>query len=118
MGKVGEGPKEFITPMTNRYCVDNKLFAIDANGKTVGYLSIDSLINGQEPFCELSDKEKEMKMEKVDKDLYIKYTENGSENYFRTIIMGKNHRGVFILSLKLRNILVFMNLMIQLKDCF
>ena len=89
MGKVGEGPKEFITPMTNRYCVDNKLFAIDANGKTVGYLSIDSLINGQEPFCELSDKEKEMKLEKVDKDLYIKYTENGSENYFRTIINGQ-----------------------------
>lgn len=88
MGKVGEGPKEFITPMINRYCVDNKIFAVDANGKTVGFLSIDSLINGQEPFCEVSDTERKMKMEKMDHELYIETTKNGSETYFRSIIDG------------------------------
>ena len=89
MGKVGEGPEEFITPMINRYCVDNKIFAMDANGKTVGYLSIDSLINNQEPFCEISTKERDLKMNKMDHDLYIKTTDSGSDTYFRTIINGQ-----------------------------
>lgn len=89
MGKVGKGPKEFVTPVINRYCVDHKIFAIDANGRTVGYLSIDSLIDGKEPFCELSDKEKEMKMEKVDNELYKKSTDNGSDTYFQTIMNGQ-----------------------------
>lgn len=89
MGKVGEGPKEFVTPMINRYCVDNKIFAVDANGKNVGYLSIDSLINGQEPYCKVSDREQKMKMEKMDHELYIKTTDNGSETYFQTQINGQ-----------------------------
>lgn len=89
MGKVGEGPKEFVTPMINRYCVDNKIFAVDANGKNVGYLSIDSLINGQEPYCKLSDREQKMKMEKMDHELYINTTDDGSETYFRTIMNGQ-----------------------------
>lgn len=89
MGKIGEGPKEFVTPVINRYCVNHQIFAVDANGKTVGYLSIDSLINGKEPFCEVTSKENEMKMEKMDNDLYIKYTDDGSDAYFRTIIDGQ-----------------------------
>lgn len=89
MGKVGEGPKEFISPMINRYCVNHQIFAVDVNGKTVGYLSIDSLINGQEPFGKVTDRENEMKMEKMDHELYIKSTDNGSETYFRTIIDGQ-----------------------------
>lgn len=88
MGKVGKGPKEFVTPMINRYCVDNKIFAVDANGKTVGFLSIDSLINGQESFCEVSDTERELKMEKMDHGMYIETTKNGSETYFRSVIDG------------------------------
>lgn len=96
MGKVGEGPKEFVTPMINRYCVNNSIFAVDANGKTVGYLSIDSLINNKEPFCRVSDKEKEMKMEKMDHEMYISATENGSEMYFKTLINGqKSFWGVY-----------------------
>ncbi len=51
MGKVGEGPKEFVTPLINRYCINHQIFAVDANGRTAGYLSIDSLLNGKEPFC-------------------------------------------------------------------
>lgn len=89
MGKVGEGPKEFVTPMINRYCVDHRIFAMDANGKTVGYLSIDSLTKGKEPFCAMTDKENEMKMEKMGHDLYITSTDDGSESYFRTVIDGQ-----------------------------
>ena len=89
MGKIGEGPKEFVTPIINRYCVNHQIFAVDANGKTIGYLSIDSLINGKEPFSEVTDKENEMKMEKMDHNLYIKSTDNGSDAYFRTIIDGQ-----------------------------
>lgn len=89
MGKVGEGPKEFISPMINRYCVDNKILAKDANGKTVGYLSIDSLINNKEPFCKISSREQDLKMDKMDHDIYIKPTKRGSDTYFRTIISGQ-----------------------------
>lgn len=96
MGKVGQGPKEFVSPLINRYCVDNKIFALDANGKTVGYLSIDSLLNGQEPFCELSEREKNLKMDKLDHELYIKSTDRGSESYFQTLINGeKSFWGVY-----------------------
>ncbi len=89
MGKVGEGPKEFVTPVINRCCVNRQIFAVDANGKTVGYLSIDSLLSGKEPFCEVTGKEKEMKMEKMDHDLYIESTDDGSDVYFRTMINGQ-----------------------------
>ena len=89
MGKVGEGPKEFVTPMINRSCVDNKIFAMDANGNTVGYLSIDSLLSGKEPFCEVPEGEKELKMEKIDNNLYIKTTDNGADSYFKTLINNK-----------------------------
>lgn len=89
MGKVGKGPKEFVTPTIYRYCVDNKIFAVDANGKTAGYLSIDSLVNGKEPFCDIPDKEKELRMEKMDREMYIKTTKDGSETYFQTVVNGK-----------------------------
>ena len=40
MGKVGEGPREFITGGINGSCIDNCFFAVDANGKTRGFLSL------------------------------------------------------------------------------
>ncbi|WP_302614518.1 hypothetical protein [uncultured Bacteroides sp.] len=37
----------------------------------------------------MTGKEKEMKMEKMDHDLYIESTDDGSDTYFRTIINGQ-----------------------------
>lgn len=99
MGKIGEGPTEFVTPSISRHCIENNIIAKDANGNTAGYLSIDSLVNGKEPFRELPDSVKQLKMVKLDSGLYISRTEDGNENYFKSVINEKeSYWGVYPVS--------------------
>ena len=47
MGKQGQGPNEFITPIVSQLSYNRNIHTVDANGKTRGYLSIDSLLAGK-----------------------------------------------------------------------
>ena len=58
MGKVGEGPREFITGGINGSCIDNRFFAVDANGKTRGFLSLDSLSQSKDAFIPMTEEER------------------------------------------------------------
>lgn len=92
MGKVGEGPQEFVTGGVNGASIDNRLHALDINGKTEGFLSIDSLVQGKESFVPLTDQEKESRpaMPEFAKDLYISKTEDGAEHYFKAKLNGQD----------------------------
>ena len=63
--------QEFVSPLINRFSINRCIAAHDANGKTRGYLSIDSLIAGKEPFMSLSDFDRNIRMAKLDKQLYL-----------------------------------------------
>ena len=89
MGKIGEGPQEFVSPMVSRFSIDRQIFAQDANGNTVGYLSLDSLLLQRPPFVELSEFEKSLDMGKIDKGVYMANTEDGDVDYFRLNVNGK-----------------------------
>ena len=69
MGQKGEGPQEFVSPLINRFSINRCIAAHDANGKTRGYLSIDSLIVGKEPFMSLSDFDRNIRMAKLDEQV-------------------------------------------------
>lgn len=88
MGKVGEGPREFITGGINGSYIDNRFFAMDVNGKTRGFLSIDSLAQGKDPFMPLTEQEETSRpnMPEYAKNLYISRTENGEQYYFKAIL--------------------------------
>lgn len=92
MGKVGEGPQEFVTGGINGASIDNRLHAMDANGKTEGFLSIDNLVQGKEPFVPLTDQEKISRpaMPEFAKDLFIGKTEDGTEYYFNAKLNGQD----------------------------
>ena len=89
MGQKGEGPQEFVSPLINRFSINRCIAAHDANGKTRGYLSIDSLIVGKEPFMSLSDFDRNIRMAKLDEQLYLTETENGENDYFKVSSNGK-----------------------------
>lgn len=89
MGKVGEGPREFVTPTVNEISVDKQIFACDLNGNTAGYLSVDSLLLQRPPFVELSELEKSLDMGKIDKGVYMTNTKDGAADYFRLNVNGK-----------------------------
>lgn len=89
MGKVGEGPQEFVSPLVSRISIDGQVFAQDANGNTVGYLSLDSMLLQRPPFIELTEFEKTLKMNKIDKGVYMANTEDGDADYFRLNVDGK-----------------------------
>ena len=92
MGKVGEGPQEFITGGICPMAIDNRFFADDANGKTKGVLSLDSLILNKETFVPLSDSEQLSRpvMTELAKDLFVGITEDGDKDYFKVNIQGQN----------------------------
>ena len=75
MGKKGQGPLEFISPMTSDIVFNNELFVIDVNGKNSGYLSIDSLLAGKEPLVLSSEKDSLIRLigynTRLENDLYI-----------------------------------------------
>lgn len=91
MGKVGEGPSEFITGHVSSYYVNDCFYASDVNGNTRGFLSVDSLIAHKEPFLPLSEEEKVNRplMTELQKGVFIDITEDGEEHYFKTNIYGK-----------------------------
>lgn len=91
MGKVGEGPSEFITGGISSCYIDGRFFASDVNGNTRGFLSIDSLIAGKEPFAPLSKEEKEQRplMNELQRGVFVGVTEDVEEHYFKTNIHGK-----------------------------
>lgn len=91
MGKVGEGPREFITGVISGACINNRFLAIDINGNTKGFLSIDSLVQGKDAFVQLTEAEKTSRPQLTEyvKDLYIGSTEEGDEYYFKAILNGK-----------------------------
>lgn len=90
MGKVGEGPNEFITGGISVHCVGGRLFATDANGQNRGFLSVDSLVAGKEPFLPLdvAQWEARPKMTELQHDVFVKRTEDGDEAYFKANIRG------------------------------
>lgn len=88
MGKVGEGPNEFISGGISRFCINNMLSANDANGNTEGYLSIDSLLLHRNSFVGKSEHERESDFERLDTDVYLDRTEDGDPDYFKSIIGG------------------------------
>lgn len=91
MGQVGEGPSEFITGGIGTNCINNRFFASDANGNTNGFLSIDSLIAGGNPFIPLSEEEEKVRphMTELQQGVFIGITEDGEERYFRANIRGR-----------------------------
>lgn len=91
MGKVGEGPSEFITGGITSCYIDGRFYASDVNGNTRGFLSIDSLIAHKEPFIPLSEEKKANRplMTELQKGVFIGTTEDGEEHYFKTNIHGK-----------------------------
>ena len=91
MGKVGEGPFEFVTGEIGSNFVDNHFFAIDVNGNTCGFLSIDSLLVGKEPLILMSaeEKEKRPKMMELQKNVFVSLTEDEEEHHFKANIYGK-----------------------------
>lgn len=90
MGKVGEGPNEFITGGISVHCVGGRLFATDANGQNRGFLSVDSLVAGKEPFLPLdvAQREARPKMTELQHGVFVKRTEDGDEAYFKANIRG------------------------------
>ncbi|WP_291528967.1 hypothetical protein [Bacteroides sp. UBA939] len=92
MGKVGKGPREFITGGINMVAIDNLFFASDANGNTKGFLSLDSLVLQKETFIALSDSERVSRpqMSELSKGVFVGRTEDGDANYFKANIQGQN----------------------------
>lgn len=90
MGKVGEGPEEFVTGGISPYCIDNRFFATDANGKTKGYLSIDSLLQQKETFVPLTEIEESHRpsFSELEKGVFVGKTKDGNASYFTAIING------------------------------
>lgn len=91
MGKVGEGPNEFITGGISAHCIGGRLFATDANGQNRGFLSVDSLVAGKEPFRPLDFAQREVrpKMTELQHGVFVKRTEDGDEAYFKANIRGR-----------------------------
>lgn len=87
MGKQGQGPDEFITPMVSQLCYNCNVRAVDANGKTRGYLSIDSLLAGKKPLVRFVD-EKENDLYKVDDVTFVGYTEDEDPFYLKADVNG------------------------------
>ena len=91
MGKVGEGPREFITGGINGSCIDNRFFAVDANGKTRGFLSLDSLSQGKDAFIPMTEEERLSRpaMAEYAKNVYIGIADVGAEHCFETLLHGQ-----------------------------
>ena len=87
MGKQGQGPDEFITPMVSQLCYNCNVRAVDAKGKTRGYLSIDSLLAGKKPLVRFVD-EKENDLYKVDDVTFVGYTEDEDPFYLKADVNG------------------------------
>ena len=86
MGKQGQGPKEFVTPMTNDITFNNRIFAVDLNGKNSGYLSIDSLLAGKEPFILPSEEDFSIRNAgyhtRLENDIYIGVNKNETDKTY------------------------------------
>lgn len=95
MGKVGEGPEEFVTGGISPFCVNNRFFANDANGNTKGYLSLDSLLQQKNTFIALTDVTKASRPEgsEIANGIFVGRTEDGDEHYFNANIYG--HESAF-----------------------
>ena len=91
MGKVGEGPREFITGGINGSCIDNRFFAVDANGKTRGFLSLDSLLHNKDAFIPMTEEERLSRpvMTEYAKDVYIGIADVDAEYCFETLLYGQ-----------------------------
>ena len=91
MGKVGQGPSEFVTGGISSRYVNHRFFASDVNGNTRGFLSIDSLLAGKEPFTPLNAEERKTRpeMNELQKDVFVGYTEDEEEHHFKANINGK-----------------------------
>ena len=87
-GKVGEGPREFITGGINGSCIDNRFFAVDANGKTRGFLSLDSLSQSKDAFIPMTEEERLSRpaMAEYAKNVYIGVADAGAEHCFETLL--------------------------------
>lgn len=92
MGKVGEGPREFITGVINQVAINNCFFAQDVNGNTKGFLSLDSLVMNKETFVAISDAEKSsrLSMSEFSKDVFIGLTDDGETDYFKADVEGRS----------------------------
>ena len=86
MGKHGQGPKEFVSPMTNDITLNNQIYAVDVNGNNSGYLSIDSLLAENEPFILPSKEDFSIRKAgyrtRLDNDLYIGVNEDGTDKTY------------------------------------
>lgn len=87
MGKQGQGPNEFITPMVSQLSYNRNIHTVDANGKTRGYLSIDSLLAGKNPMIPFKD-ERESQLYKVDSVTLVGYTEDEEPFYLQADVDG------------------------------
>ena len=86
MGKHGQGPKEFVSAMTNDITFNNQIYAVDANGKNSGYLSIDSLLAGNEPFILPSEDDLTIRnagyRTRLDNDLYFGFNNDEADKTY------------------------------------
>jgi len=87
MGKQGLGPGEFVTPMVSQLSCNRHVRAVDVNGKTRGYLSIDSLLQGKNPLVVFSDKREE-NLYKAEDGVFVGYTEDGESFYLKSNLDG------------------------------
>lgn len=87
MGKKGQGPGEFVTPMVSQLSYNRNIRAVDANGKTKGYLSIDSLLSGKDPMVPFKEV-KESELFKIDDSTFVGYTEDEEPYYLKAEVNG------------------------------
>lgn len=66
-------------------------FAVDANGKTRGFLSLDSLSQGKDAFIPMTEEERLSRpaMAEYAKNVYIGIADAGAEHCFETLLHGQ-----------------------------
>jgi len=93
MGKHGQGPDEFVSPTAMDVPWNDMIFVADANGKTMGNLSVDSLLARKRPLVRLELGDREIRNQgyflRLDDSLFIGVNRNGEPKPFRLYSNGK-----------------------------
>lgn len=92
MGKIGQGPEEFITPVMSQLTMDNQLYVMDVNGNNKGFFSIDSMLCGKKYYREAAAFKKDYNLSQMDSDIYIGNTDDEDPYYFLAVIKGKTKK--------------------------
>ena len=92
-GDIGQGPKEFVSPMINDIVWNNCLYVYDVNGNTNGYFSIDKLKEGNDAFLKLTTEDSVIRSlgydMRIEDNLYIGINKENENGPFKQYFKGK-----------------------------